>query len=242
MVMGIHKPDGALVWISVNSQPLIAENESSPRAVVTTFHDITAQKLADESLRRLNRELRAISSCNQILMRADDEKTLLKDICRKIADESGHRLVWVGYAETGDAKTLRPVAWAGAEDESLEQIWFAQADTESAQGPCETAVRSGKTAFIQDLAAERRRRGAGRKPRCNAAIAPALPCLSRMIVRTRLGSFVSVPRSPMSSLPTKRDSWKNSLTISLLELPSCVAGSSSRRRRKHCGKMRSGFL
>jgi C4-dicarboxylate-specific signal transduction histidine kinase len=34
--------------------------------------EITERKRAEEALRRLNRELRAISNCNQILMRAED--------------------------------------------------------------------------------------------------------------------------------------------------------------------------
>jgi len=39
--------------------------------------NITERKQAEETLRRLNRELRAISKCNQILVRAEDEQTLL---------------------------------------------------------------------------------------------------------------------------------------------------------------------
>ncbi len=55
-------------------------------------------------LHRLNRELRAISICNQVLVRAEDEQTLLNEICRIICDEAGYRLAWVGYAENDDAK------------------------------------------------------------------------------------------------------------------------------------------
>ncbi|MGA2151918.1 MAG: hypothetical protein ABSG48_07155, partial [Geobacteraceae bacterium] len=61
--------------------------------------EITERKRAEEALRRLNRELRAISNCNQILMRAEDEQTLLSEICRIICDEAGYRMAWVGYAE-----------------------------------------------------------------------------------------------------------------------------------------------
>jgi len=51
VVMGIHRPDGSLVWISINSQPLVAVEGGSPYAVVTTFHDITAFRRAEEALR-----------------------------------------------------------------------------------------------------------------------------------------------------------------------------------------------
>ncbi len=51
-VMGIHRPDGTLVWLSINSQPLISAGETKPYAVVTTFHDITERRNAEEELRR----------------------------------------------------------------------------------------------------------------------------------------------------------------------------------------------
>jgi len=151
VVMGIHKPDGSLVWISINSQPLIADGESTPYAVVTTFHDITGQKLAAESLRCLNRELRAISSCNQTLMRAEDEQTLLNDICRIVCDEAGYRMAWVGYAEHDEARTIRPVAWAGVENGYLEQAALSWADTEQGGDPSGTAIRSGASVCVQDF-------------------------------------------------------------------------------------------
>jgi PAS domain-containing protein len=37
-------------------------------------HDITERKQAEETQRRLNRELRAISNCNETLLRAVDER------------------------------------------------------------------------------------------------------------------------------------------------------------------------
>ncbi|MEG4961657.1 MULTISPECIES: diguanylate cyclase domain-containing protein [unclassified Microcoleus] len=57
VVMGIHKSDKTLTWISINSQPLFHLNQSQPYAVVTTFADITERKRADEMLRhRAERE------------------------------------------------------------------------------------------------------------------------------------------------------------------------------------------
>ena len=57
VVMGIYRPDGRLVWISVNSQPLMVAGDSRPYAVVTTFHDITERKYAEEKLKRANADL-----------------------------------------------------------------------------------------------------------------------------------------------------------------------------------------
>ncbi|HEX9023870.1 MAG TPA: PAS domain S-box protein, partial [Geobacteraceae bacterium] len=106
---------------------------------------------ADEALHRLNRELRAISDCNLLLMRAEDEQALLNDICRIVCDEAGYRMAWVGYAENDNARTVRPVAWAGVEEGYLEQAGFTWADTERGRGPAGTAIRSGESACIQDF-------------------------------------------------------------------------------------------
>lgn len=54
VIMGVHKPDGQLTWISINSQPLFQPNETKPYAVVTSFSDITERKEAEEALRKLS--------------------------------------------------------------------------------------------------------------------------------------------------------------------------------------------
>ena len=50
MVMGIHRPDGTIRWISINSEYLIADGESKPYAVISTFHDFTDRKRAEEAV------------------------------------------------------------------------------------------------------------------------------------------------------------------------------------------------
>jgi serine/threonine-protein kinase len=57
VVMGVHKPDGALTWISINSQPLFRAGESTPYAVVASFEDISERKRTEEALRQTAAEL-----------------------------------------------------------------------------------------------------------------------------------------------------------------------------------------
>ena len=52
VVMGVHKPDGTLTWILVNSQPLFRPGETKPYSVVCSFSDITERKRAEETLRQ----------------------------------------------------------------------------------------------------------------------------------------------------------------------------------------------
>jgi PAS domain S-box-containing protein len=113
-----------------------------------------AAKQSAEALRHLNRELRAISNCNQILLRATDEQSLLKEICRIICEEAGYRVAWVGYAEEDEAKRVRLVAWTGVEEAYLAKLGITWADTELGRGPCGTAIRTGKTCCLGDYATD----------------------------------------------------------------------------------------
>ena len=58
VIMGVHKPEGELTWISINAAPLFHPQETRPYAVVTTFADITQrlgfEKTAQEQLEQLN--------------------------------------------------------------------------------------------------------------------------------------------------------------------------------------------
>jgi len=151
----IRGKDGEYRWFLIRDNPLRDERGRVLRWYGTRT-DIEDRKRAEESLHRLNRELRAISNCNQTLLRAVDEQTLLNDICRIVCEEAGYRMAWVGYAQHDEAKTVRPVAWAGAEDGYLATANISWADTERGQGPGGTAIRSGTSVYTHDFATDPR--------------------------------------------------------------------------------------
>jgi PAS domain S-box-containing protein len=59
VVMGVHKPDGVLTWISVNSRPLFRADGATVYGVLATFSDITEFKRVAAELARANEQLRA---------------------------------------------------------------------------------------------------------------------------------------------------------------------------------------
>ena len=50
VVTVVHGQGGAERWLSVNARPLVRAGEPTPYAVVSTFHDITAQRLVADRL------------------------------------------------------------------------------------------------------------------------------------------------------------------------------------------------
>lgn len=93
-------------------------------------------KQSEGSLQRANRALRAISLCNEVLIRATEERGLLRDICNTIVQEAAYEFVWVAYFSPEEA-------YGGEE---------LATDTQS--GVALHVLQTGETAVIQDISAE----------------------------------------------------------------------------------------
>jgi len=72
-------------------------------------------------LAQLQRQLRMLSTCNQILIRASSEADLLNDICRVLVDVGGYRFVWVSAPPSGSASP-EPLGSAGFDAGYLERL------------------------------------------------------------------------------------------------------------------------
>jgi PAS domain S-box-containing protein len=153
----VHTKRSGIQVVVASRWALQRDKRGAPVAILETSNDITERKRAEEALRRSNRELRALSNCNQTLLRATDEQSLLEEICRIVCEEAGYRPVWVSYVEPDEAKSVRPVAWAGADEAYLATAGISWSeDTERGRGPTGTAIRSGKTSYVQDFATDAR--------------------------------------------------------------------------------------
>ena len=86
-------------------------------------------------------------------MNASDEASLLSGACSTIVEAGSYRLAWVGYAEHDQARTVRPVAWAG-QSAYLEGITISWGDDEHGRGPTGVAVRSRTVQVIADTSGD----------------------------------------------------------------------------------------
>ena len=62
VIMGVHRPDGTLVWISINSEPLMREGEDKPFGSVASFTNITKRREAEQELAKYRDHLEAMVS------------------------------------------------------------------------------------------------------------------------------------------------------------------------------------
>ena len=132
----------------------LQQSESKYRELVE--NDITERKRIEEELRRLNRILRALSNTNQAAMHAEDESDFLDAVCRIIVEDCGHPMVWIGFAENDENKTVKAVAQAGFEEGYLETIKITWSDTELGRGPTGTAIRTGTPDVCRNMLTETR--------------------------------------------------------------------------------------
>ena len=106
--------------------------------------EIEIRKTREEELHKVNRTLKALTNSSEAMMRSANEPEYLKKVCKILAEDCGYALVWIGFAEENDAKTIRPVAYAGFEEGYLENLKLSWADTEYGKGPAGTGIRTGK--------------------------------------------------------------------------------------------------
>jgi len=99
----------------------------------------------------LNRALRTLSGCNRALLRAENEASLLQEICRVIVEQAGYRLAWVGRAEHDPAQTVTPLAHAGVERTYIDSLNISWGDNERGHGPSGTAIRTGQLSLTHNL-------------------------------------------------------------------------------------------
>jgi PAS domain S-box-containing protein len=134
----------------VSTTPLFDE-QGVMKGVVHVARNISERKRAEEELKKLNRTLRAISNSNQALLHATDEPAFLEEVCRIIREDCGHALVWIGYAENDEWKTVRPVANAGFEEGYLETLGVTWDDGDRGRGPAGSAIRTGQPHICRDM-------------------------------------------------------------------------------------------
>jgi diguanylate cyclase len=131
------------------------EYEKDEIGSLARIFDSMAQSLTSKAeLLRMNRALRVVSSFNKILVRAQDERQLLKDACVVIVEAGGYHMAWIGLAYDDAKKTILPVAYCGHEEGYLSAVEMTWDDFGKERGPTGTAIRTKKTSVIHDIYAD----------------------------------------------------------------------------------------
>ena len=127
------------------------------RYVAALEADVIEREKNQQALRRVNRALRTLGRCNEVVVHATSETQLLDDMCRGIVDAGGYRAAWIGKAERDEARTVRFVAYAGEATERLAPgLVVCWNDGPAGRGTVGQAIRTGEVQISQDIAADPR--------------------------------------------------------------------------------------
>lgn len=144
----VKHADGTPFWIMSSTREILFMNEPS---YLTASINITETKKTQEELLRLNRTLDAHNKSSQAMMYSKDEFTYLHDVCKIIIEDCGHTMVWVGYAQNDENKSVKPVAYYGFDKGYIDKLDITWDDSERGRGPTGLAIRTGKPSVCKNM-------------------------------------------------------------------------------------------
>lgn len=124
-------------------------------ARLVLINNVTQRLKAETELARVSRAQKMLSACNETLIRAEQEQTLLDRICQIAVEIGGYRMAWVGFAHNDLRRTIEPRAYAGGDREYLDQLGVSWSpDTVAGRGAVGRATSSGKVVVVSDVATD----------------------------------------------------------------------------------------
>ena len=144
-----RRKDGKVMDMELSSRSLVF-NGTLARQVMAT--DVTERLRTQRELARMARARHMLSSCNETLMRATSEASLLQAVCRIVVDIGGYHLGWVGFARDDAQKSIDIAAHAGDHSDYLRTLRVSWSDKDpQGQGPAGTTIRSGQPTIVRDV-------------------------------------------------------------------------------------------
>ena len=120
------------------------------------IRDDTKRHVAEIALIATTRALKLVSESNIALLSSETESALLSEYCRIVVQTGGYLMAWVGLAEEGGSKLVRPISHFGKDDRYVELANITWAECDRGNGPIGRAIRSRQTQFVDNIATDPR--------------------------------------------------------------------------------------
>ena len=143
VLMGVDFPKQARRWLSINTYPVM--HDGDVKGVISSYNDVT------EKIQR-NHMLNLLTEVNRSVMYATNEAELLQHLCRAFVEVGGYALAWIGAPANEAAGDVEVLFAAGVTDYLYEGIVSALPSRPLGLGPTGTALRTGRSQVVNDLA------------------------------------------------------------------------------------------
>ena len=127
----------------------LADQTQSNHQLLTI--EVTQRIEAEERLGASLRARTVMARCNQAMVRAVDESSMLDQMCRAVVEIGDYPMAWIAYV--GPDGELLPMAQAGAADIKMHFFPSNWARAEQGWTPAATALRTGVTGMVSDVLA-----------------------------------------------------------------------------------------
>ncbi len=102
--------DGSLIPVEASVSYIAIGDSCYLHAI---FRDIRERILAKEALLGVNRSLRMVKECNELMIRSTTEGELFSGVCNILVHSCGYSLAWGGVVSPGDDGSVSPFYFAG---------------------------------------------------------------------------------------------------------------------------------
>lgn len=135
-----------------------AYHVNGDRVIQCNIRDISDRRIAENELRQSNALLEkqnwavlAYAHAAIALSRAEDESSLVRDVCGAIVKEAPYVIAWVGMANHDDRKTVRVAGVDGPSREYAEGIEVSWSEElAEGKGPVGQCIRTGISTIVED--------------------------------------------------------------------------------------------
>ena len=130
----------------------------------------------EQELWHTNTILKALSRCNEIIIKADEEQRMLQEVCQTISSQIGYPLLWVGYARRDSEQSVKIMASSGPKKDLVKVIKINWNESPYGQGPTSRAIKTGQPVHIEDVSKD-----------------PCMHCWSELFMKEGIREILSLP-------------------------------------------------
>ena len=149
--------NGAGDWIYLHQEFEALQDPvegSGRRRWFSTLQDVSAQKLAEQRICKLNRVYAMLSNISALSVRCSSRLQLLQESCRVAVEFGEYELAWIGTLENG-ASEGAVQAWFGDDESCVQRIRLSSdPDTPYGNRPASRVLQSLQPCISNDVRAE----------------------------------------------------------------------------------------